>query len=58
MGKKKNKNRQVIDLLKAVKAQNRAEEIVLHGKPICLLKIRESKKRYKRHKKHRKYEYE
>ena len=58
MGRKKKKRQQAIDLLKAVKAQNRADEIALHGKPICVLKVVESKKRYKRHKKHRKYEYE
>lgn len=60
MGKKRKRGRkqQMIDLLKAVKAKNRADEISEHGKPVRIANVVESKKRYKRHKKHRKYETE
>lgn len=56
--RKRGRKQQMIDLLKTVKAKNRADEISEHGKPVRIANVVESKKRYKRHKKHRKYETE
>lgn len=45
---------QAIDIIKAVNAKRRLEEIRLHGKPICVLKIRKNKKAYTRKTKYKK----
>jgi len=52
--KKHKKKPQATDVLNSVKASQRLEEIRLHGKPICVLKIRKSKKAYTRKAKHKK----
>lgn len=52
-GKKKKRNI-VIDVLNAVKAKQREDEISEHGKLISLAKVVRSKKVYTRKRKHKK----
>lgn len=52
-GKRKKRNI-VIDALNAVKAKQREDEILEHGKPISIARVVKSKKVYTRKKKHRK----
>ena len=52
--KGKGKKRQVTDMLNAVKAKQRSDEISEHGKPISYFHIAKSKKVYSRKRKHKK----
>lgn len=46
--KKTNKNKHILDLVKAAKKHSREEEIKLYGKPVNHLKVVKSKKIYDR----------
>lgn len=54
--KRKKKKKLVIDILNAVKAKQREDEILEHGKPISVSHIVKSKKVYSRKRKHKKQE--
>lgn len=54
MKRKKKKRNIVVDLLNAVKAKQRSDEISEHGKPVSCFHIVKSKKVYSRKKKHKK----
>jgi len=51
MKKKKKKNNEIKDVLKAVRKESREAEINAHGKPILYTKVEQSKKIYKRNRK-------
>lgn len=50
----KKKRNQIKDMLNAIKAKQRAEEIALHGKPISISHVVKNKKKYTRKIKHKK----
>lgn len=50
----KKKRNQIKDMLNAIKAKQRVEEIALHGKPISVSHIVKNKKKYTRKIKHKK----
>lgn len=56
MKKKNNRKQQTKDIMNAIKAANRKEELAFHGKSIHVSSIVKSKKIYSRKKKHNKKE--
>lgn len=50
---KKKRSQQVRDIIKAVRAKQRQEEIDAFGKPICHSNVVKSKKVYSRKRKHK-----
>lgn len=52
--RKRKKTISVIDMLNAVKAKQRSDEIAEHGKPLLYFHVAKSKKVYSRKKKHKK----
>ena len=52
-GLKKKRNQQIKDILKAVKAKQRQDEIDTYGKPISHSNVLKSKKVYSRKMKHK-----